>query len=95
MLAGKNPTPKAIADKLFSSINAAKKEGVIQAQTNVEVQQAARLETASTTSTGNSPDRSSLMQQLSSYDTVTRDAATDALLKDMFDKGDLKLPRDF
>ena len=93
MIAGRNPSPKAVADRLFKHIQSARQSGVQQAQTNVTVQESARLETSNTRSNDNAVDRSGLMGQLSSYDARTKDAAVDALLKDMFDSGDLKLPQ--
>lgn len=90
---GKNPTPKAVADRLFKYLNVAKADGAKQAQSNVAVQESARLETSSTRSNENAVDRSSLVQKVSSYNSAERDSAIDTLLKDMFDKGDLKLPQ--
>lgn len=90
---GKNPSPKQVADRLFKYLNVAKADGAKQAQSNVVVQESARLETSSTRSNENSVDRSSLLGKVSSYNSQERDSAVDMLLKDMFDSGDLKLPQ--
>lgn len=54
-LGEKNPTPKQVADRLFKQINTAKASGVEQATNNVKVQQAATLESASTTAPSQDP----------------------------------------
>lgn len=93
ILNGKNPTPKAVADRLFKYLNVAKADGAKQAQANVVVQESARLETSSTRSNEGSVDRSSLISKVASFNAHERDSAVDMLLKDMFDSGDLKLPQ--
>ena len=93
IVVGKNPSPKQVADRLFKYLNVAKADGVKQAQSNVVVQESARLETSSTRSNENSVDRSSLLGKVSSYNSQERDSAVDMLLKDMFDSGELKLPQ--
>ena len=93
IVVGKNPSPKQVADRLFKYLNVAKADGVKQAQSNVVVQESARLETSSTRSNENSVDRSSLLGKVASYNSQERDSAVDMLLKDMFDSGELKLPQ--
>lgn len=86
----KNPSPKAIADKLFNKIGQAKKQGVEQAQNNVRVQQSAVLETASNTASA-TPAQDLQTRVATASTREQRDSATSELLKTLIDSGDIKI----
>lgn len=86
----KNPSPKAIADKIFNKIGQAKKLGVEQAQNNVRIQESAVLETASNTAQS-SPQADLRTRVASANSREQRDTATSELLKNLIDSGDIKI----
>lgn len=86
----KNPSPKAIADKIFNKIGQAKKMGVEQAQNNVRIQESAVLETASNTATA-SPQAELRTRVASANSREQKDTATTELLKTLIDSGDIKI----
>jgi hypothetical protein len=86
----KNPSPKAIADKIFNKIGKAKQMGVEQAQNNVRIQESAVLETASNTATSN-PQSELRTRVASANSREQRDTATTELLKTLIDSGDIKI----
>jgi len=86
----KNPSPKAIADKLFNKIGKAKQMGVEQAQNNVRIQESAVLETASNTATSN-PQSELRTRVASANSREQKDTATTELLKTLIDSGDIKI----
>lgn len=86
----KNPSPKAIADKLFNKIGKAKQMGVEQAQNNVRIQESAVLETASNTATA-SPQSELRTRVASANSREQKDTATTELLKTLIDSGDIKI----
>jgi len=86
----KNPSPKAIADKIFNKIGQAKKMGVEQAQNNVRIQESAVLETASNTATA-TPQAELRTRVASANSREQKDTATTELLKTLIDSGDIKI----
>lgn len=86
----KNPSPKAIADKIFNKIGQAQKQGVEQAQNNVRIQESAALETASNTATA-SPQTELRTRVASANTREQKDTATTELLKTLIDSGDIKI----
>ncbi len=83
--------PKAVAEKLFKHITTAKKEGYEQAQTNVKVQEGAHLETSNVQSNEKATTQSNAWEHLGSSNPHETKQAVDSILKDMFDKGTLKI----
>ena len=86
----KNPSPKAIADKIFNKIGQAKKMGVEQAQNNVRIQESAVLETASNTATSN-PQAELRTRVASANSREQKETATSELLKTLIDSGDIRI----
>lgn len=86
----KNPSPKAIADKIFNKIGKAKQMGVEQAQNNVRIQESAVLETASNTATA-TPQSELRTRVASANSREQKDTATTELLKTLIDSGDIKI----
>ena len=86
----KNPSPKAIADKIFNKIGQARKMGVEQAQNNVRIQESAVLETASNTATA-TPQAELRTRVASANSREQKDTATTELLKTLIDSGDIKI----
>lgn len=86
----KNPSPKQIADKLFNKIGQAKKLGVEQAQNNVRIQETAALETASNTA-GATPQADLRTRVASANTREQRETATNELLKNLIDAGDIRI----
>lgn len=91
--APKIQTPKQIADKIFGQISSAKKEGYTQAQTNVEVQEGAHLETSNVTSQSTADSTPvGLVDKLGSTQSgQEKKQYVDQILKGMFDRGDLSI----
>ena len=86
----KNPSPKAIADKIFNKIGQARKMGVEQAQNNVRVQESAVLETASNTASA-TPAQDLQTRVATATTREQKDSATSELLKTLIDSGDIKI----
>ena len=90
----KMETPKQVADRILKQYADAKKAGYAQAQQNVQVQEGAHLETSNVADSGTSNlNRGEAMAQVGSDNPHEKRAAVDALLKDMFDRGDLTIGR--
>lgn len=88
-LGEKNPTPKQIADKLFSRTAAAKQQGVSQAQENVRIQNSATLETAS--NVGKTDGVESIQTAMNSGDPRVREDANRQYLRHLIDSGDISI----
>lgn len=88
-LGQKNPTPKQIADQLFSRVNSAKQQGVTQAQENVRIQESATLETASNVAKTDGVE--SIRSAMQSGDPKVREDANRAYLRHLIDSGDIAI----
>lgn len=88
-LGQKNPTPKQIADKLFSRVNSAKQQGVTQAQENVRIQESATLETASNVAKTDKVE--TIRSAMQSGDARVREDANRAYLRHLIDSGDIAI----
>lgn len=88
---GKNPTVADIANRLFSKIGNAKKEGAEQAQTNTHIQESAHLESSDTSASDSASKKQDLFNRMSSRDNREAEAARKDYLRSLIDSGDIEI----